>query len=95
MAVANEKIIQKMINELQQALLVGANPQAMERHVSSVKLLCELIMEDDTTEKNNTEISADEMKAMIGESQAKEKEIQSKGINDDDDDVNGTSIFDF
>lgn len=93
MAVANEKIIRKMINELQQALEVEANPQAMVQHVSSVRLLCELIMDDDTAEKDNTEISADEMKAMIGESQIKEKVIRSTDISDDD--ANGASIFDF
>lgn len=93
MAVANEKIIQKMINELQQALQVVANPQAMVQHVSSVKLLCELIMEDDTAGKDHTEISADEMKAMIGENQTKGKVIRSTDISDDD--ANGASIFDF
>ncbi|MBM7601172.1 hypothetical protein JOC34_003593 [Virgibacillus halotolerans] len=94
MAVANEKIIRKMINELQQALETETNQQKMIQHISNVKLLCELIVEDESPGENRTKISTEEMKAMIGEAgQTKGKVIRSVDV--DHDDANGDSILDF
>lgn len=93
MAVEDEKIIQKMIHELQQALEVNSKPNTLVQHVSNVKVLCELIIENGMVDKGNTKISADEMKAMIGESQTKGETTRSSELNHED--ANGKSLFDF
>lgn len=94
MAVANEKIIRKMINELQQALETETNQQKMVQHISNVQLLCELIVEEKPPETKHTDISTEEMKAMIGnKGEPEAKTIRS--TEEGDDDANGKSIFDF
>jgi uncharacterized protein (DUF305 family) len=94
MAVANEKVIRKMINELQQALEMETDQQKMMQHISSVKLLCELIVEDVPQRESHLEISTEEMKAMIGDV-GKIKAKESRSANIDHDGANGGSLLDF
>lgn len=93
MAVTNEKIIRKMMRELTQALEAETDHKALVQHVSNVQLLCDLIIEDGPSEKIKTEITAEEMKAMIGESKPKGKQIHAPAI--DHEEANGSSILDF
>lgn len=96
MAVANEKVIRKMMDELKQAIKAdnNYNHQVLLKHVSHVKLLCDLILEDDPAEKGNSiKVSEEEMKAMIGENQSKGKQAAFETI--DHEEANGNSIFDF
>lgn len=103
MAVANETIIQKMMQELNKAKAVSNNKNSMTKHIEHVKLLCELLLEEadgrleKTTPKiSKTKITAEEMKAMMGTTGSRvintpssEKTIIDHG------EANGDSIFDF
>ena len=100
MGVANERLIKKMQRELEQASAQQKLGGNWRRHIERVQLLSELLLEE---EPENTSPSAPasgiteaEMKAMLGE----EKQTASSGskkqnLLDEDDDVNGDSIFDF
>jgi len=100
MAVSNETIIQKMMQELNKAKVVSHNTENMTKHIEHVKLLCELLLEDkdeytnQATSKTRTKITAAEMKAMMGRTDSKKVTPSSAGRIDHGD-ANGESIFDF
>ncbi|MBP1969817.1 hypothetical protein J2Z83_001925 [Virgibacillus natechei] len=103
MAVGNDKVIQKMISELNQAKEQNHKQDKWLKHIENVRLLCDLLLEDDASESTNeakspTEsISTEEMKAMIGkqESEVKSNPDKFKKSTIDHDIANGNSIFDF
>ncbi|RDW22308.1 hypothetical protein CWR48_00955 [Oceanobacillus arenosus] len=96
MAVENNTIIKKMIDELNLAKENQQNHDTMVRHISNVKVLCDLFIEEEpvpaviTKSKVSDGISEAELKAMIG-SQGQLK----KTVIDDEKEANGGSIFDF
>ncbi|RDW20503.1 YwdI family protein [Oceanobacillus chungangensis] len=96
MAVENNTIIKKMINELNLAKENQHNQDTMVRHISNVKVLCDLFIEEESTpavitrSKDSNEISEEELRAMIG-NQGQIKKV----VIDDEEEANGGSIFDF
>lgn len=104
MTVGSDRIIQKMINELNQAKEQNQKQDKWLKHIENVSLLCDLLLEDDASESTNeaksptTEsISTEEMKAMIGKQEREVKSNQDKFKKStiDHDIANGNSIFDF
>ncbi|WP_430790099.1 DUF5327 family protein [Virgibacillus flavescens] len=101
MAIPNEVIIKKMINELKEAQLHQANKHQMIKHIEHVRLLSDLLIEGDQGKveqfSNNPEapnISDEEIKAMLGGSN--NKKINDSDDPDENDDAGtGKSIFDF
>lgn len=94
MAVSNKKIINKMIQELYQAKEKIETTQ-MNTHISNVKLLCELLLDEEEVQGRDTEkISQEEIKAMLGHSYHQQP-IEKKTATIDHEEANGTSIFDF
>lgn len=101
MAVENERIIQKMINELQQAKNEQNNRAIMKRHLTKVQALCELILEEDLPTDSKSDVTDQEMRAMIGAEQtrinnAKQQQFEqlSKPFIDEEKE-NSDSLFDF
>ncbi|WP_163969456.1 YwdI family protein [Oceanobacillus halotolerans] len=96
MVVANKTIIKKMMSELQEALANESNPSKVSDHISNVRLLCDVMLEDKSDEQGNTSetITDSEMKAMIGDTKPQPTSFRHSVI-DDDEDANGDSIFDF
>ncbi|MUK89600.1 hypothetical protein GMD78_14625 [Ornithinibacillus sp. L9] len=95
MAIADETIIQKMIDELQKAKQEKSHTK-MLNHIEHVRLLSDLFVTTDyepTKKVQKEEISEAEMKAMLGES--KKQPSYRKTTDLDEDDANGNSIFDF
>lgn len=94
MAVSNRTIIQKMTSELE---LAKASQHDMTKHIAHVKLLCELLLEEEgLSAASKTDVSAKEMKAMMGVTgHPSSEEKQADRSNMDNDDANGKSIFDF
>ncbi|MFU0789432.1 YwdI family protein [Virgibacillus proomii] len=103
MAVANATIINKMITELNKAKADPENTIEITKHISHVRLLCDLLLEEQPKTVNQTDehtISQLELKAMIGErddSKVIQQQHQDSGNSSklDHDDANGDSIFDF
>lgn len=100
MAVSNEAMIAKMIQELQQAKQQTTKQDTMKQHLSHVRLLCDLILQEDTpaiAATSKSEISEAEMKAMLGSAQPnqvkEQQQIGKQSINHEE--ANGSSIFDF
>src|SRR5699024_10815574 len=97
MAVAKETIIDKMMDELKVAKEDPYNKEKMMKHVGHVKLLGKLLLEEKKQQEiQKNKITADEMKAMMGQNATKAMPITSSPkslINHDD--ANGESIFDF
>lgn len=98
MAIPNETVLKKMMAELKEAQLNQKNHHQMVKHIEHVRLLSDLIIEGeggsvDATSKpvSSTDISDDEMKAMLGSSSGK-KTVDSEV---DHENANGKSIFDF
>lgn len=93
MAVGNNTVIQKMITELNQAK-EQHDQDKMIKHIENVRLLCELLLEEDPSPTGDKEgISAEEMKAMLGKQAGENKKVKSTSV--DHDGANGDSIFDF
>lgn len=97
MVVTTNTIMQKMIKEAQQAKNNQNNHVEMMKHVANVKLLCELLLEDEAPQAiAQHETTADEMKAMMGTLQKSQTTDRiQKQSRFDEDDANGDSIFDF
>lgn len=98
MAVSNKTIINKMIQELNKAQIDTENHTKITQHIEHVKLLCDLILDDKTPSKPEQKqtISADEMKAMIGDRGSVNKpSVSTSSSTIDHDDANGDSILDF
>lgn len=92
MAVENETIIQRMINELNKAR--NADEHVMKNHIANVQLLCDLMLEGDKPQSPETNFTKEEMKAMIGKnSNDKVRPVHRSTTIDDD--ANGESLFDF
>ncbi|WP_339213080.1 YwdI family protein [Ornithinibacillus sp. FSL M8-0202] len=100
MAVANERILQKMMLELKQAMQNQHNQPEMLKNIENIRLLCDLFLPESQpqpTEEKTDAISEEELKAMIGETpKAKSTSQQTfKRSIELDDEGNGDSIFDF
>lgn len=102
MAVQNDTILDKMMLELQHAKQAHQNQATMLKHIANIRLLCDLFLTEEepaTTfpaKKNSLDISAAELKAMMGkEDHQGATPAFKKSIELDDEDGNGKSIFDF
>lgn len=96
LAVTNETIIRKMMKELNYVQHNDADNETMKKHIANVRLLCDLVLEEETT-VDTDHITNEEMKAMIGKDSSnrvgKTQSIHRESIEHDD--ANGSSIFDF
>lgn len=98
MAVAYETILKKMMTEVSAAKAVQHKEQDMKQHVANVRLLCDLLLEEQTEHEqkqhvmSKKDISEAEWKAMLGSST--KPQIHSAERMDHDE-ANGDSIFDF
>ncbi|GAA0445880.1 MAG: YwdI family protein [Bacillota bacterium] len=98
MAVANTTIIQKMINELNEAKDQDNNTEELVKHIRHVRLLCDLFLEDSAKDQVRAKvngISPLEMKAMLGDNDAKLHRPSKPSSGNEHDEANGDSIFDF
>ncbi|WP_106495985.1 DUF5327 family protein [Lentibacillus sp. Marseille-P4043] len=96
MAVTTNTVIQKMMKEVQELNKQQMNQQVMMQHVANVKLLCELLLDEEgPSVTTSSDISAREMKAMMGTSTHPSVRTQSDHETIDHDEANGKSIFDF
>src|SRR5699024_6330936 len=98
MAVSNGAIREKMTEELHQTKQQSTHQEAMKKHLSHVRLLCDLILqEEDTPATIKSEISEAEMKAMLGTAQPnqikEQQQLSKQTVNHEG--ANGNSIFDF
>ena len=117
MAISNQTVLNKMANEIQEAMLQHGNEEKVKEHVRSVRLLADLLLDQDTEQRSVIEPTSQEVQAMMGGGQAKPPKAQTSGDEPtpneirammggekpkssgkertNDDDANGTSIFDF
>lgn len=101
MAVENKRMIDKMMNELQQAKDLQHDPIKMKRHIAKVQVLCEVMLEESSTTNTEKGISDHELKAMIGKQQSQKEQVNTQKVNmyskTDiyDEDTNDDSLFDF
>lgn len=97
MAIPNETIIKRMMDELTKAQSNQNNQHQMVKHIENVRLLSELLIEADNAGPESAspkDISDKEMKAMLGNIKSKESSGEREsGIGHDN--ANGKSIFDF
>lgn len=99
MAIPNETIIKKMMDELVEAQSNQNDKRQMVKHIENVRLLSELLIEGDHAGSESKsasikDISDKEMKAMLGNSKLKESSSKRDSVVDHDK-ANGKSIFDF
>lgn len=93
-------IINKMIKELHIAKEKTNDREELLTHIGHVKLLCELFLEDDAAatpvvaKETSSEITEQEIKAMLGEKQ-QQPSAKTEQTSIEYDEANGDSIFDF
>lgn len=96
MAITNQTVLKKMASEIQEAMLQHSDEHKVREHVRSVKLLADLLLEEENTAPEPTrsveEPTVEEVRKMMGADKPS-KRTESKPI--DHDDANGSSIFDF
>ncbi|WP_085506312.1 YwdI family protein [Thalassobacillus devorans] len=108
MAISNETVLKKMMNEIQEAMANHGETASVREHVRAVRLLCDLMLDDrpapDTEERvssypDPTDVSeptADEVRAMMGDMAGSSyQKKEKKKQKDEHDEANGDSIFDF
>ncbi|HLR08459.1 MAG TPA: YwdI family protein [Bacillota bacterium] len=90
MSVSYDAIIDKMIQELETARSHQGHEAKLQRHILNVRLLCDLIAENDRSyAEQSANMTNEEWKTMIGDLR------HSKGTVTHHDGANGDSIFDF
>ncbi|MBN8234941.1 YwdI family protein [Halobacillus kuroshimensis] len=98
MAVTNHSVLKRMANEIQEAMLQHGNEPKVREHVRSVKLLAELLLEEESQggrpEPSVNEPTAEEIRKMMGADKAPVKQSQPDTAVDHEE-ANGPSIFDF
>ncbi|KHE72085.1 YwdI family protein [Halobacillus sp. BBL2006] len=96
MAITNQTVLKKMASEIQEAMLQHGDERKVREHVRSVKLLADLLLEEETTSPKPTrsveEPTVEEVRKMMGADKPS-KTTESTPV--DHDDANGSSIFDF
>ncbi|MGP4059220.1 YwdI family protein [Halobacillus sp. H74] len=98
MAITNHNVLKKMSNEIQEAMLQHGNEQKVREHVRSVKLLADLLLDQESngeqSESSVQEPTVEEIRKMMGadNSPSEKREPETKA---DHEEANGSSIFDF
>ncbi|GAB4074850.1 hypothetical protein GCM10028778_23530 [Barrientosiimonas marina] len=101
MAVETRTILQKIQRELTSAQQTIADEKTMKKHLESIQVLSELLL-DETPESSSSaspaassrDVNTAEVKAMMG-NQSSESKSQRTTAPDDHDGANGDSLFDF
>lgn len=99
MAITHQTVLKKMSSEIQEAMLQHGNEHKVREHVRSVKLLADLLLEEDPGSESSSssaqEPTVEEVRKMMGADKqpSQPKNQQEKKI--DHDDANGSSIFEF
>lgn len=88
MSVSYEKILTKMMEELRQATIKQDQTGKMKEHIRSIKLLSELILEEQQEGSSQTVIHNDSKKVIPSVSTNQESASKHE-------EANGNSIFDF
>lgn len=101
MTVSNQQLLQRMNKEIEEAQMNHGDAGRVREHVRAVKLLCDLILEEEGTSaradspqvtEKSSEPTAAEIRKMMGEEPSKSK---NKKEDSSDEEANGSSIFDF
>lgn len=101
MTVSNQQLLQRMNKEIEEAQMNHGDAARVREHVRAVKLLCDLILEEEETParadspqvtEDSSEPTAAEIRKMMGEEPSKSK---NKKEDRSDDEANGSSILDF
>lgn len=85
MAVSNQSVMNKMLAELQQAKVVSDEPEKWKVHIAHVKLLSELLLNENALTSNEEDRLLEQEKDRI-----QQMTTTSNSTQEDD-----TSIFDF
>ncbi|WP_077623505.1 YwdI family protein [Sediminibacillus massiliensis] len=98
MAISNQSVLNKMQKELKEAMAKEGQTNAVREHVRAVRLLCDLILDED---KGSGTAEQQELQAMMGNLETslnKPSNVQRTGqqsVNTDHEEANGDSLFDF
>ncbi|MGR9048435.1 YwdI family protein [Halobacillus faecis] len=100
MTITNKTVLKKMSSEIQEAMLQHGDEQKVREHVRSVKLLADLLLEDETSTQSSPgavqEPTVEEIRKMMGAGSRPEPvQKENKETKVDHDEANGSSIFDF
>ncbi|CDQ18772.1 hypothetical protein SAMN05192559_101588 [Halobacillus karajensis] len=99
MAITNQTVLKKMSSEIQEAMLKHGNEQKVREHIRSVKLLADLLLEEEsgteTIPSKVQEPTVEEVRKMMGADNPKPEKKKNQETKIDHDDANGSSIFDF
>ncbi|MBA2175204.1 YwdI family protein [Halobacillus locisalis] len=66
MAISNQTVLKKMSNEIQEAMLQHGNEEKVKEHVRSVRLLADLLLDQDNQQRSVIEPTSQEVQAMMG-----------------------------
>ena len=75
MAISNQTVLKKMSNEIQEAMLAHENDQQLREHIRSVRLLADLLLDENkvetkTSHRSVQEPTAEEVRQMMGTDKA-------------------------
>ncbi|TGB02647.1 YwdI family protein [Halobacillus salinus] len=69
MAISNQTVLKKMSNEIQEAMLQHGNEQKVREHVRSVRLLADLLLDQDSSKQSVVGPTSEEVRAMMGQTE--------------------------
>ncbi|MYL69639.1 hypothetical protein GLW00_02185 [Halobacillus litoralis] len=99
MAITNKTVLKKMSSEIQEAMLQHGDEQKVREHVRSVKLLADLLLEEEASTQSSPaavqEPTVEEIRKMMGAGSPEPVQKENKETKIDHDEANGSSIFDF
>lgn len=98
MAITNQTVLKKMSSEIQEAMLKHGDEQKVREHVRSVRLLADLLLDQETNGEESRssvqEPTVEEIRKMMGTDASLSPKTNAQPETDHDD-ANGSSIFDF
>ncbi len=94
MPVSDQKVLMKMMKELQQAIENVHDAGKMKGHVHSVRMLADLLIDEESTTDESVVLTTLKQSPAVENPSTYKREEQQKGAIDHDG-ANGSSIFDF
>ncbi|MFG6114005.1 YwdI family protein [Halobacillus sp. MO56] len=106
MAISNQAVLKKMMNEIQEAMQKNSETSSVREHVRAIRLLCDLMLDERPEQSTGSSAYPDpaevdepttaEIRKMMGDlPSSRQQTDQQKKQTIDHEEANGDSIFDF
>ncbi|MBB6453892.1 hypothetical protein HNQ94_002343 [Salirhabdus euzebyi] len=95
MPISDNKVLTKMMEEMHKAQQVQHDPSKMKEHIRAIKLLTELMLDNESTTNEDVVLKKMSQQQMLEKKGSYERNDHHEKPSIEHDGANGDSIFDF